>query len=114
LEPSNRVLFSNEQWAVTVFSLEPLYAGEPDQFDGYTIAAQYLLAVHPCARVYYWPVKVAELPWEYFESFEEAFRKALHYHCRKRSIVIDREMLDASFRRARAIAHKRRKNLRSV
>lgn len=107
LTPANRVLFSNDHWAVTVFHLEPLYSGDPDPFMGYCIESPYLLALYPHTRVYYWPVKVAQLPWEYFESFEEAFRQALHFHCRKRSMVIDAEVLDRSFRRARGIARKR-------
>ncbi len=107
LEPPNRLLFSNEQWAVTIFRLEPLYEADPEQFEGYSISARNLLQTHLHAPVYYWPVKVAELPWEYFESFEEAFREALYFHCRKRSIVIDNDMLERSFRRARAIARKR-------
>lgn len=107
LEPANRVLFSNDQWAVTIFRLEPLYEADPERFEGYNISAGNLLQTYPFARVYYWPVKVAELPWQYFESFEEAFSQALYFHCRKRSIMIDNDMLERSFRRARAIARKR-------
>jgi hypothetical protein len=47
------------------------------------------------------------LPYDYFEAFGEAFKQALYYHCRKRSTVIDNEMLERSFRRARAMARKR-------
>jgi len=107
LEPPNRVLFSNDQWAVTVFRLEPLYSTEPEPFKGYSISASDLLRVHPRASAYYWPVKVTELPPQHFASFEEAFEQALHVHCRKRSVIIDREMLERTFRRARAIARKR-------
>jgi hypothetical protein len=108
LEPPNRILFSNEQWAVTVFGLEPFYSTEPERFEGYCIPPIDLLRIHPRASVYFWPVKVAELPWEYFSSFEEAFRSALYFHCRTRSIVIDSDMLDTSFRRARALARARK------
>jgi hypothetical protein len=101
------VLFSNDQWAVTVFRLEPLYSTESEPFEGYSISATDLLRVHPRASVYYWPVKVTELPLQYFASFEEAFEQALHFHCQKRRAIIDREMLERTFRRARAIARKR-------
>lgn len=106
LAPVNRLLFSNDHWAVTIFSLEPLYAGEPGRLEDYCIEASYLLEEYPNGRVYFWPIKAAQLPYPYFESFEEAFRKALYYHCRKRSILIDHEMLDRSFRRAGAIARR--------
>ena len=109
LEPANRLLFSNDQWAVTVFRLEPLYEGEPEQFESYCIPAENLLQVHLFAPVYHWPLNIAELPWEYFESFEEAFMQGLYFHCRKRSIVIDKGMLERTFRRAGAIARKRTK-----
>jgi hypothetical protein len=108
LEPANRILFCNEQWAVTIFNLEPIYSTEPERYEYCTIAAGDLLRPHDHTQVYYWPVKVAELPWAYFASFEEAFMKALHFHCRKRSIVIDHEALKRSFRRAHAIARGRR------
>jgi hypothetical protein len=38
LEPPNRILFSNNHWAVTVFNLEPLYSTEPERYEGYTMA----------------------------------------------------------------------------
>jgi len=108
LTPANRLLFSNDRWAVTVFNLEPLYEGEPEPFMGYCIEAPYLLARYAKGQVYYWPIRVTQLPWEYFDCFEEAFRKALDFHRRKQINVIDREMLERTFRRARAIARKRK------
>jgi hypothetical protein len=72
LEPANRVLYSNDQWAVTIFRLEPLYPTEAERYEGYSISVSNLLQMHSHARVYYWPVKAAELQWEYFDSFEEA------------------------------------------
>jgi hypothetical protein len=108
LTPANKLLFANERWAVTKFNLEPLYEGDEWPFLGYEIPAHRLLSVYPNAPIYYWPLKVTQLPWEYFASFEEAFRKALQLHCWRRSTVVDNEMLERTFRRVRAIARKRK------
>jgi len=40
LELPNRLLFSNDQWAVTIFRLEPLYEADPEQFEPRLVAGR--------------------------------------------------------------------------
>jgi hypothetical protein len=105
LKAGKRVLFANDQWAVTPDGLEALYFTDAQRYEPYDIPADSLLRTHNRGRVYFWPVDVAARPWFDFDMFEEAFRKAVDLHCRKQKwIVVDDQLLETSFRRARAIA----------
>jgi hypothetical protein len=129
LEPPNRLLFDNGQWAITAFGLE-LLSDMQERYDRYRIPACNLLNMYARAPVYAWPVIVAKEPWVVFDAFEEAFRKALEYHfCPRRlpprnlqqavaehygrppcyeSSLVDNDVLERTLRRARAIARRRR------
>lgn len=52
LEPPNCLLFSNDQWAVTIFRLEPLYEADPKQFEGYSISVGNLPLKRHSGRLY--------------------------------------------------------------
>lgn len=106
LERPNRLFFSNEQWAVTEFGLEPLHWWGTDRFNAYRIPAESLLRTR--GGIYYWPIKVAELPWDYCAAFEGPFREALARHCKP--AAIDDETLKTSFRRAFAIARAKKRD----
>jgi hypothetical protein len=99
-----RWLWDNGQWAVTTFGLQPLNWNEPtERYAAYEIAASSLLDMHDRGPVYFWPVQVAAQPWLDFDSFKEAFKKALEIHSRKYGLVADDRILETSFRRARGM-----------
>jgi hypothetical protein len=50
LEPVNRLLGETDEWAVTIFGLEPLYSSEPERFEAYNISASDLLRMHNHGR----------------------------------------------------------------
>jgi hypothetical protein len=98
-----RCLWDNGQWAVTEIGLEPLYSNpnQSERYKRYVISARGLLKMHEGGPVYFWPVHVAAQLWLAFDAFEEAFRKALEIHSGKYRLVVDDDILDTSFRRAR-------------
>lgn len=111
LYPRNEVLFSNEKWAVTSQGLEPLHSGDPEEFERCRIPAGDLLRTFK--GIYYWPVTIAIiLDREYWDAFEEAFREALRRHARESRFPASKDLLATSFRRAGAIARKRRRPAR--
>jgi hypothetical protein len=96
-----RCLWDNGSWAVTEFGLEPLYSKDGERYEAYVISAAHLLDMREFASVYFWPTDVAAQVWLDLEAFEEAFKKALAIHSRKYRLVVDHQLLDKSFRRAR-------------
>jgi len=137
-KPDSRLLFEQGQWVVTDFGLELLSSVQKDH-ERYKIPGYELLDMHDLGRVYRWPVQVANEDWIDFDAFEGMFRKALEVHWRSapqppyrgytfyyrcwtgdkrarqqsdfdlRSKRVDADVLEKTFRRARAIARRRAK-----
>jgi hypothetical protein len=124
-----KTLFGKGPWRVTTFGLE-LLSDVPSRYKDYSIPAHNLLAAREGGRVYQLPIRVANERWANFDHFEEAFRWAVAKYCRlppskpqpapvndlerlramilagRQRPMVDPDMLETTFRRARAIARK--------